>query len=1611
MPPKPDLVFHDAPNVNETAHTAFNVELSPTKPDNDLSHTHRPLAPIIEDWVSDSEDDFEPKTPHNVPSFVQPTKQVKSPRPSVNTVETSIPTANTKIAIPKPESNGNRRNRKACFVCKSLDHLIKDCDFYEKKMAPTSVRSHAHRGNHQKHVVPTAVLTQSKLVPIIAARPVTSVVPKSHVTRPRLAKPIVTKPHSSPRRHINHSPSLKASNFPPKVTAVKGNPQHAMKDNGVIDSGCSRHMTGNMFYLSEFEELNGGYVAFGSNPKGGKIFGKGKIRTGKLDFNDVYFVKELKFNLFSVSQMCDKKNNVLFTDTECLVLSPEFKLPDENQVLLKVPRENNMYNVNLKNIVPSGNLTCLFAKAALDESNLWHRRLGHINFKTMNKLVKGKFDGKVDEEFLVGYFVSSKAFRNTVDDAAFGGKKPEFEGRKPQSEVHVSPSSSAQLKKHNDKTNREAKGKSLVKSLIGYRNLSVEFEDFFDDSINEVNAIDSQVPAVGQISTNNTNTFSAAGPSNAVVLTLPIWKQLSQIEAIRLFLAYASFMGFMVYQMDVKSAFLYGTIEEEVYVCQPPRFKDPDYLDKVYKVVKALYGLHQAPRACSIKYALTVNPNIYVSCIKQFWSSISVKKVNDVTRLQALVDKKRVIITEATIRDALRLAEAEGIDCLPNEEIFTELARMGYEKPSTKLTFYKAFFSSQGKFLIHTILQCMIAKRIPWNEFSFSMALAVICLSTCRKFNFSKIGKGCSGVETPLFEGMLVAQQVDESVAELNDNDVPAAGVADEGAAEVNVDVVPAAVDEPSIPSPTPPTQTPPPSRDIPSTSQVQPTPPLSPQAQPPLPKQPPQPSQDAKMSMDLLHNLVKKLERRNKLKVLKLRRLKKVGTAQRVETSDDTVMDDVSKQGRIIVDMDVDVDVTLKDIAKDVAVDAEIKESLEHEVDEVEPVELQEVVEIVTNAKLITEVVTAASTTITAAAPQLTTAAAPTLTTAPSAARRRKGVVIRDPKETATPSIIIHTEAKSKDKGKGILDEVIDHVQRKEKEDNAVKRYQALKSKPQTKAQARKNMMIYLRNVAGFKMDYFKGMNHDDIRPIFEKKFNSNATPLARKVLVVDYAIYTENNKPYYKIIRADESPQLFLSFLSLLRNFDREDLEVLWELVKEMFASSKPKNFSNDFLLTTLTNMFEKLDVQAQVWKNQRTVHDLAKAKSWRFFRVDATEDFKGKHAKCLRLLVKGLVLPSQDDCVELGSFDIIIGMDWLAKYQAVIVCVEKTVRIPWGNKTLIVWGDERNQGNKTRLNIISCTKTQKYIREGCHIFLTHVTTKETEDKSKKKRLEDILIIRDFPEVFLEDLSSLPSTQQVEFQIDFIPGTAPVARSKYPIHLGSDKMYQDVKKLYWWPNIKATSRPIQSERTIQTFEDMLRAHVIDFGKGWVNHLSLVEFSYNNSYHAGIKAAPFEALYGQKCCSPVCCAEVRKVQLLGPKIVQETTDKIIQIKQRIQTAHDRKKSYAYLKRKSMEFQVGDRVMLKVSPWKDVVHFGIRGKLNPIYIRPFKVLEKVGSIAYKLGQPQEPSRVHNTFHASILKKCCVSSCDSAGHIEAVPAGYDIVPAGHVLVSADRYRIC
>ncbi|GJR53128.1 reverse transcriptase domain-containing protein [Tanacetum coccineum] len=177
------------------------------------------------------------------------------------------------------------------------------------------------------------------------------------------------------------------------------------------------------------------------------------------------------------------------------------------------------------------------------------------------------------------------------------------------------------------------------------------------------------------------------------------------------------------------------------------------------------------------------------------------------------------------------------------------------------------------------------------------------------------------------------------------------------------------------------------------------------------------------------------------------------------------------------------------------------------------------------------------------------------------------------------------------------------------------------------------------------------------------------------------------------------------------------------------------------------------------------------------------------------------------------------------------------------------------------------------------------------------------------------------------------------------------------------------------QSECTIQTLDDMLRVCVFDFGGNWDVHLPLAEFYYNNSYHSSIQCALFEALYGRKCRSPVLLAEIGESSLIGSELVQETTDKVVLIKENLKAARDRQKSYADNRRKPLEFKVGDRVLLKVSPWKGVIRFGTKGKLAPRYVGPFEILEKIGPVAYRLRLPQELSSVHDTFHVSNLMEC------------------------------------
>ncbi|GJR75912.1 putative ribonuclease H-like domain-containing protein, partial [Tanacetum coccineum] len=717
MPPKPDLSFSSLEEFTSEPivikHVVENSEAkaSDGKPKAVMKNNG---APIIEDWVSDNEEDDVPlaKIEKKIfkPNFAKidyvKTKQTnKTNRKTAKQVEhnrqnTHIPRGNQRnwnnMMSQRLGSNFEMFN-KACYICESFDHLQVDCKKVNQKQFQNlkPVWNNAKRVNHQnfskkthpcpkKNMVPRAVLMKSGLVSLNTARLVNTAQPKITMNSARPMTNLSKLAHSTikPKEVVNAARpkvvvnAVKGNNvnvvkasacwvWKPKAKVLDhGNPQMDLQDKGVIDCGCLRHMTGNMSYFTDYEKIDEGYVAFVGNPKGGKIIGKGTIKTGNLDFENVYFVIELKFNLFSVSQMCDKKNSVLFNDTECIVLSPNFKLTDESHVLLKVPRENNMYSVDLKNIVPKGGLTCLFAKVTSDESKLWHRRLGHINFKTMNKLVKGnlvkalgfmrpfgcpvtilntidhlgKFDGKAGKGFVVGYSINSKAFRvfnsrtRIVEEnlhVQFSKNTPNIVGSGPNWLFDIDALTKLmnyKLVVAGNQSNGNAGTKACddaddekkVNEEPGKEGGDPSKEDETDDQEK-----DASVNSTNNVNAASTNEVNVVGRKSSIkLLDDPNMSALEDIvyldddEDVGVEADMNNLNAFMpvspipttrvhkdhpikqiIGDMDVKSAFLYGKIEEEVYVCQPPGFEDPDFPDRVYKVEITLYGLHQAPRA------------------------------------------------------------------------------------------------------------------------------------------------------------------------------------------------------------------------------------------------------------------------------------------------------------------------------------------------------------------------------------------------------------------------------------------------------------------------------------------------------------------------------------------------------------------------------------------------------------------------------------------------------------------------------------------------------------------------------------------------------------------------------------------------------------------------------------------------------------------------------------------------------------------------------------------------------------------------------------------------------------------------------------------------------
>ncbi|GKA98891.1 putative ribonuclease H-like domain-containing protein [Tanacetum coccineum] len=556
---------------------------------------------------------------------------IKTPRQPIKDKETPKKDKKNWNAMMERElGKGYSFIQKKCFVCGSLSHLIKDCDYYEKKMAREAeikkqrvfntgnerakpVWNNANRVNHANHFVP-------RLVQLNAVRPNFNFV-RSNVNTGRANV-------NSVRRKVNTG-SFNVNPVRPKQPVPTGisksfSPDHPLKnieDRGIFDSGCSGHMTGNKDHLEDFEEIKGGSVTFGGSKC--YITGKGRIKVGNLEFNSVSFVKELgHFNLFSISQICDKQ--------------------------LKVPRQHNMYNFDMKTPSPAKGFACLIAKAKSDEYKLWHRRLGTSavtnnagTSEVTNSVGTLNTNASEEEDEAEELIIVPTAVQHTT--LKVGTRKPFTNSKEEECLTELQNLQSQENKASPTSISEEAPNilafrKKLDEIAQKHLGAALENKATSTSAVNtgselvntgEHDSDDSDMPELEIFHRPMHGIFNEASYDDKGVITdfnnLPtevadepkkisealnneswveaiqeellqfklqheeginydeVFAPVARIEAIRLFLVFASFMGFIIYQMDVKSAFLYGTIDEEVYVSQPPGFINPDHPKKEHR--------------------------------------------------------------------------------------------------------------------------------------------------------------------------------------------------------------------------------------------------------------------------------------------------------------------------------------------------------------------------------------------------------------------------------------------------------------------------------------------------------------------------------------------------------------------------------------------------------------------------------------------------------------------------------------------------------------------------------------------------------------------------------------------------------------------------------------------------------------------------------------------------------------------------------------------------------------------------------------------------------------------------------------------------------------------
>nr|GEW45299.1 putative reverse transcriptase domain-containing protein [Tanacetum cinerariifolium] len=1224
-------------------------------------------------------------------------------------------------------------------------------------------------------------------------------------------------------------------------------------------------------------------------------------------------------------------------------------------------------------------------------------------------------------------------------------------------------------------------------------------------------------------------------------------------------------------------------------------FEDPDFPDKVYKVEKALYGLHQAPRAWftdvkttstkvethkpllkdkdgeyvdvhmyrsmigSLMYLTSSKPDIMftVCACTRYQVNPKVSNLHAMKRIfsdyggasldrksttggcQFLGYGKKIIIIESSVRRDLRLAYEEGIDFLPNSTLFEQIALIGLGK----------CFSGRVTPLFPTMVvqnqsQLGEGSAMPTNPHHTPTILQPSSSQPQKTQKPRKLKRKDTQVPQPSDPTKSVANEVVHK--ELSDSLVRAATTASSLEVEQDSGNI---------------TKTQSKSTHNESSSQRT--------------NSGGGPRCQKTMGDTTAQTRVLDLEKTKTTQHNEIVNLKR-----RIESSRDeeSVGDDASKQGRIDT-IDADEYITL----------VSVQDDADKDMFDVDALNGEEVFVAGQNENVVEEVVDAAQvstavTTVTITTEEITLAQS--LEALKTSKPKVKGIVFQDPSKSTTTTTTISSQ-QSHDKGKGIMIEESKDLQEKEEKANIalIEEWDDIQAKIDADHQLAERMQAQEQEELAFKrvntfedfrIELVKGkemragkelkMKYGSCKKDTECWNESCMTPVE-----YIYAVYADLHLLMKKLDDFEEEYQVQRRIVGIKSLLDAVGITTAQVYVNTALMNVDIAKFLMNHYVDMIKKEIRKF-VLAKDWKSMDELMNAALEREQETKKCERSPPKKGLNRVVLLVRSSSLIKSIQGS----GGND-----------THIVPIVENSIRnklirvkTPSGGETFI-YGESK----KTSLAICTYARAKKHLARGFQAYLAHVV----DIQKNTPKIDSIPIVRELPDVFPEELPGIPPDKQVEFCIDLIPGSTPVAKSlyrlapsemqelikqlhelldkgfihlsssrikvdttkinaimnweqpktpteirsflglariwipnnkelknllldeahksKYSIHPGSTKMYCNLKPDYWWSGMKrdivkyveqcltclqvktehqqpygklqpleipvwkwekiimdlitklprtprqcnviwvifdrltksAIFLPIkesmssealaklylrevvarhgvpvsivsdrdnrftsrfwqriqedlgtrvyfsiayhpqtdgQSERTIQTLEDLLRACAIDFGGSWDKYLPLAEFSYNNSYHFSIKMPPYEMLYGRKCRTLICWGEIEQRELASSDVVQQTNEKIDQIKERLKMVQDRQKSYADKRRRPIEIQVEDHV-----PWKGVICFRKRGKFRPRYIGPFRITDRVGKVAYRIELPEELNSIHNTFHVSQLRKCLVDKTE------------------------------